>query len=36
MNSIFQHPTYVLHRQAIALAGKFRVYDPMNNLVMFS
>ncbi len=36
MNSIFQYPNYVLHRQVFALAGKFRMYDPMNNLVMFS
>ena len=36
MNPIFQHPRYTLHRQVFALAGKFRVYDPMNNLVMFS
>jgi len=36
MNPIFQHPRYLLHRQVFALAGKFRVYDPMNNLVMFS
>ena len=36
MNSIFQHPTYLLKRQAIALTGKFRFYDPLGNLVMFS
>ena len=36
MNLIFQHPSYLLKRQAIALAGKFRFYDPMGNLVMFS
>jgi uncharacterized protein YxjI len=36
MNPIFQHPRYMLHRQVFALAGKFRMYDPMNNLVMFS
>lgn len=36
MNPIFQHPGYTLHRQVFALAGKFRMYDPMNNLVMFS
>jgi uncharacterized protein YxjI len=36
MNPIFQHPTYLLKRQAIALTGKFRVYDPLGNLVMFS
>jgi uncharacterized protein YxjI len=36
MNPIFQHPRYMLHRQVFALAGKFRVYDPLNNLVLFS
>jgi uncharacterized protein YxjI len=36
MNPIFQYPNYLLRRQAIALTGKFRMYDPMGNLVMFS
>jgi uncharacterized protein YxjI len=36
MNAIFQYPTYLLKRQAIALAGKFRFYDPAGRLVMFS
>ncbi|HLA07702.1 MAG TPA: hypothetical protein VJ022_09685 [Anaerolineales bacterium] len=36
MNPIFQHPRYLLRRQAIALTGRFRMYDPMNNLVLFS
>lgn len=36
MNPIFQHSSYLLRRQAIALTGKFRFYDPMGNLVMFS
>ncbi len=36
MNSIFQFPNYLLKRQAIALTGKFRFYDPLGNLVMFS
>ena len=36
MNTIFQYPNYLLKRQAIALTGKFRIYDPMGNLVMFS
>jgi uncharacterized protein YxjI len=36
MNSIFQFPRYLLKRQAIALTGKFRLYDPLGNLVMFS
>lgn len=36
MNPIFQHSSYLLKRQALALTGKFRFYDPMGNLVMFS
>ncbi|HEX9332643.1 MAG TPA: hypothetical protein VF896_12190 [Anaerolineales bacterium] len=36
MNSIFQFPNYMLKRQAIALTGKFRFYDPAGRLVMFS
>ncbi|HET6596130.1 MAG TPA: hypothetical protein VFG81_10935 [Anaerolineales bacterium] len=36
MNPIFQSPTYLLKRQAIALTGKFRVYDPAGRLVLFS
>ncbi|MCK6539729.1 MAG: hypothetical protein L6Q26_06690 [Anaerolineales bacterium] len=36
MNPIFQHPSYLLKRQVFALTGKFRFYDPMGNLVMFS
>lgn len=36
MNPIFQHPHYLLKRQAIALTGRFRFYDPLGNLVMFS
>lgn len=36
MNPIFQHPHYLLKRQAIALTGRFRIYDPMQNLVLFS
>lgn len=36
MNPIFQFPKYVLKRQAIALTGKFRFYDPAGNLVLFS
>jgi len=36
MNPVFQYSTYLLKRQAIALTGKFRFYDPMGNLVMFS
>ena len=36
MNPIFQFPTYLLKRQAIALTGKFRFYDPAGRLVLFS
>lgn len=36
MNPIFQFPTYLLRRQAIALTGKFRFFDPAGRLVMFS
>ncbi len=36
MNPIFQFPNYLLKRQAIALTGKFRFYDPSGRLVMFS
>ena len=36
MNSIFQFPNYLLQRQAIALTGKFRFFDPAGRLVMFS
>lgn len=36
MNLIFQHPRYLLKRQALALTGKFRFYDPNGTQVMFS
>src|SRR5215216_1165878 len=36
MNPIFQFPNYLLRRQALALTGKFRFYDPAGRLVMFS
>ncbi|HET9914937.1 MAG TPA: hypothetical protein VFQ13_23815, partial [Anaerolineales bacterium] len=36
MNPIFQFPTYLLKRQALALTGKFRIYDPAGRLVLFS
>ena len=35
MNPIFQHDRYLLKRQVFALTGKFRYYDPMENLVMY-
>jgi hypothetical protein len=36
MNAIFQFPSYLLKRQALALTGKFRCYDPSGRLVLFS
>lgn len=36
MNAIFQFPKYLLRRQAIALTGKFRFYDPVGRVIMFS
>ena len=36
MHTAFQHNQYLLKRQVFALAGKFRVYDPAENLVLFS
>ncbi len=36
MDTIFQHPRYLLKRQVFALTGKFRYFDPMGNMVMFS
>ena len=32
----FQHDRYLLKRQVFALTGRFRVYDPTENLVLFS
>jgi uncharacterized protein YxjI len=32
----FQFDRYVLKRQVFALTGKFRIYDPMENLILFS
>ena len=36
MNPIFQHQKYLLQRQVFSITGKFRFYDPLGNLVMFS
>ncbi len=36
MHPAFQYDRYLLKRQAIALTGKFRFYDPSGRLVMFS
>ena len=35
MNSVFQFGSYLLKRQVFALTGKFRIYDPAGNLVLF-
>lgn len=36
MNPAFSHPRYFLKRQAIALTGKVRIYEPAGSLVLFS
>jgi len=36
MISAFQHNHYLLRRQVFALTGKFRIYDPNNQLVLYS
>jgi uncharacterized protein YxjI len=36
MSSLASSTTYLLKRQVFALTGKFRVYDPAENLVLFS
>lgn len=36
MQFAFQHNQYLLRRQVFALTGRFRVYDPAGNLVLFS
>jgi hypothetical protein len=36
MQLAFQQNQYLLHRQVFALTGKFRVYDPSGNLMLFS
>src|SRR5574342_613083 len=36
MNPIFELQRYTLRRQVFALTGKFRFYDPADNLLMFS
>lgn len=36
MYSAFMHKSYLLKRQAIAMTGKFRFYDPSGQLVLFS
>lgn len=36
MHSAFQHDRYLLKRQVLALTGKFRLYDPHGQLVLFS
>lgn len=34
--SIFTHNEYLLKKQAIALTGRFRIFDPQGNQIMFS
>jgi uncharacterized protein YxjI len=36
MNLAFQYNQYLLKRQVFALTGKFRIYEPGGNLVLFS
>jgi uncharacterized protein YxjI len=36
MYSAFMHKSYLLKRQALAMTGKFRFYDPNGQLVLFS
>ncbi len=36
MNPAFQFNSYLLKRQVFALTGKFRLYDPSGNLLLFS
>jgi len=36
MQFAFQHNQYLIRRQVFALTGKFRVYDPSENLLLFS
>ena len=36
MQIAFQHNQYLIRRQVFALTGKFRVYDPSENLLLFS
>jgi uncharacterized protein YxjI len=36
MNSAFQFDRYLLKRQVLALAGRFRLFDPAGNVLMLS
>jgi len=36
MHPAFSHDHYLLKRQVLALTGKFRLYNPTNDLVLFS
>ena len=36
MHNAFQYHQYLLHRQVLALTGKFRIYNPDRELVLFS
>lgn len=35
MSLAFQNNTFLLKRQVLALTGRFRIYDPMDNLVLY-
>jgi uncharacterized protein YxjI len=36
LGALFQYESYLLKRQVLALTGKFRIYEPLGNLVLFS
>jgi uncharacterized protein YxjI len=36
MHPAFQHTQYLMKRQVLALTGKFRIYNPTGDLVLFS
>ncbi len=36
MNPAFEFNAYLLKRQVLALTGRFRIYDPYGNLLLFS
>lgn len=36
MHSAFQYDQYILRRQVLALTGKFRIYNPSGQLVLYS
>jgi len=36
MHNAYQYNQYLLHRQVLALTGRFRIYNPNRDLVLFS